>query len=294
MSDGRVIDDRVMDDRVMDAIERARRAISPTSNTPGLDAQTLLAEIMSRPRSWLLAHPESALEIDQWARLVQSVRALEAGQPLPYVLGHWEFFGLDFELTPDVLIPRPETELLVEEAIRFLAAHSGQPQRIADIGTGSGVIAVSLAKAMPELTVVAVDRSRAALDVARRNAVHHGVDNSIAFYQGSLLEAVFSPFDLIAANLPYIPTPWLEGLPVAKHEPRMALDGGPDGLDAIRRLLLADVPRLVHPGSLVLLEIEETHGKALKRLVKKALPKAKLEIKTDFSGRDRLAAINIL
>jgi release factor glutamine methyltransferase len=247
---------------------------------------------MSRPRSWLLAHPEAVLEIDQWARLVQSVRALEAGQPLPYVLGHWEFFGLDFELTPDVLIPRPETELLVEEAIRFLTAHSGLPQRIADVGTGSGVIAVSLAKAVPGLTVVAVDRSRAALDVARRNAIHHDVDNSITFYQGSLLEAVFTPFDVIAANLPYIPTTTLQSLPVAKHEPRMALDGGPDGLDAIRRLL-ADVPRLVHPGSLVLLEIEETLGKALKRLVKKALPNAKMEIKTDFSGRDRLAVINI-
>lgn len=279
--------------RVINAVERARRALSPASDTPGLDAQTLLAEIMSQPRSWLLAHPDAALNDDQWARLVHSVRALEAGQPLPYVLGHWEFFWLDFELTPDVLIPRPETELLVEEAIRFLYTRSGLPQRAADVGTGSGVIAVSLAKASPGLTVLAVDLSRAALDVARRNALRHGLENSITFYQGCLLEAVGAPFDLIAANLPYIPTLRLEGLSVAKHEPRLALDGGPEGLDAIRRLL-ADVPRLVHHGSLILIEIEETQGKALARLVKKTLPKARLAIKPDLSGRDRLAVINIL
>jgi release factor glutamine methyltransferase len=273
------------------AIKRARQALKNASDTPWQDALILMAAIFGKRKAWTLAHPETALNPSQWDAFEQATQKLEAGMPLPYVLGHWEFFGLEFELTPAVLIPRPETELLVEEAIAFLKK-AGDPERlhVADVGTGSGAIAVSLAKTLPGLKVLAVDRSRAALEVARRNAVRHHLGRVISFFEGSLLEAARGPFDLIAANLPYIPSQKLDGLPVAAHEPRLALDGGPGGLSWIAALI-SDTPRLMRPGGLLLLEIEETQGGALTQLAMDRLPQARLEIKIDLSGRDRLGLI---
>jgi release factor glutamine methyltransferase len=280
--------------------EIARR-LATASDTPQLDSQVLLAHGLGVSRSWVLAHPEKELSAGQERWVAEAVSRLEAGEPLPYVLGSWEFFGLQFNVNPAVLIPRPETELLVEKAISWLAAHSNR-RLGADIGTGSGCIAVSLAKHIPDLLLLATDISQAALEVARGNARRHGVEQRIHFVQADLLrqlqngegehEQVSGSFSLLCANLPYIPEPALDKLKVSRSEPRLALSGGPDGLASIRRLLEL-APQYMSPGGLILLEIEETLGKAALGLARKAFPAAALALLQDLAGKDRLLQIEL-
>ncbi len=266
------------------------------SDWPDLDAQLILAHVLDKPRTWLLAHPETPLTAAQADSIKQAVSRLQHGEPLPYILGHWEFFGLDFELTPDVLIPRPETELLVERAVAQLQAAS-QPQSVADIGTGSGCIAVSLAVHVPGLQVVATDISPRALAVAHRNARRFHVEHQIEFVECDLLPSSrndirSSPFDLICANLPYIPTQTLHKLPVYGREPTLALDGGADGLDLVRRLL-ALVPDWLASGGRLLLEIEATLGASALSLAYDAFSEAEIHLHRDLTGRDRLLEIQL-
>ena len=152
--------------------------LARTSDTAALDASVLLAHISGKPRTWILAHPELRLTREQQKQLDASLVRLEAGEPFPYVLGHWEFFGLDFDITPDVLIPRPETELLVEKAITWLTESSVR-RTVADIGTGSGAIAISIAVHVPDVNILATDISGTALQVAKRNAEKFQVDHRI-------------------------------------------------------------------------------------------------------------------
>ena len=156
--------------------------LTPISDTPALDASVLIAHIVGKPRTWVMAHLDLTLTTEQQDQLDVSLKRLERGEPLPYVIGKWEFFGLEFDLTPDVLIPRPETELLVEKAIAWLQAN---PQRrtLADVGTGSGAIAVSLAVNNPHVNILATDISPGALQVAKRNAQKHGVSDRVEFVQ---------------------------------------------------------------------------------------------------------------
>ncbi len=257
-----------------------------------LETQVLLAHALHKPRAWVLAHPEAALSAQALSQLDGLLKRLAEGEPLPYLLGHWEFYGLDFEVTPAVLIPRPETELLVEQASNWLRLNPGK-RWAADVGTGSGCIAITLARQFPVLQVLAVDRSRAALRVAQRNAVRLNVQKQITFMQGDLLSAVSPPFDLVCANLPYIPTTTLSNLPVAQHEPRLALDGGLDGLQAIRTFL-ADAPRWLKPGGLCLLEMQYDQGDSVSNLAQAALPPAQVQVIPDLAGLPRLVSIQTL
>ena len=160
-----------------------RQQLEPYSDTASLDAQVLLAHLLEKPRAWVLAHPEALLTSAQEQSLTQAVERLQNGEPLPYVLGEWEFFGLSFQVTPAVLIPRPETELLVEQALKALQARphllstASQQLCLADIGTGSGCIAISLAVHLPGIQILATDLSNAALQVARLNALRHQVSD---------------------------------------------------------------------------------------------------------------------
>lgn len=254
-----------------------------------LETQVLLAHVLQRPRAWVLSHPEAALLPEQIAMLTNLLERLGVGEPLPYLIGHWEFFGLDFEVSPAVLIPRPETELLVEQALKWLSLRGGRA-RCADVGAGSGCIAVSLAKNQPGLRILATDISRAALSVAQRNASRHAVARQITFLQSSLLSAAAGPFDLVCANLPYIPRQALAGLAVADYEPLSALDGGADGLEAIRALL-EDARRWLAPGGLMLLEMQYDQGPALSTLARVSIPDAHVGVLPDLSGLPRLVRI---
>lgn len=262
--------------------------------------RTLLAHVLGQSREWVIAHPEAELTPDQRNRFENLVAQAERGVPLPYLLGHWEFFGLDFIVTPAVLIPRPETELLVERALILAnqqSTISNQQPAILDVGTGSGIIAVTLAVKLPEAQVAAIDISPAALAIAKANAERHGVSDRVQFIEADLLSPLFivhchhCSFNIICANLPYIPSADLAPLDVAKHEPTLALDGGPDGLALIRRLL-ADAPKVLAPNGAILLEIEYRQGEAVTALARETFPNVNVTVHKDLAGLDRVAEIN--
>ncbi len=265
------------------------------SDTPELDTSVLLAQIINKPRTWVMAHPEITLTKDQEKILAQSLKRLRDGESFPYVLGHWEFFGLDLDITPDVLIPRPETELLVGKAITWLQA-SIERRTIADVGTGSGCISVALSLHVPDAHILATDISLAALKVARGNALKFNVAHQIDFLQCDILPhhieslSTDSHFDLICANLPYIPSKTLHNLPIYGREPTLALDGGADGLDLFRRLL--DIaPDWLAPHGLILLEIEATRSVEAMSLAYDIFSSATIHLHQDLAGRDRLLEI---
>jgi len=269
-----------------DWLEQARRRLAPHSEQPALETALLAGFGLGRSRTEVLAHPEIILKPSQRSTLEALLERLCSGDPLPYLLGSQEFYGLDFKVDPSVLIPRPETELLVEQALAWLRAHPHR-RRAVDVGTGSGCIAVTLAYHVKDLHLFACDRSLPALHLARKNARLQRVETRLDWIQADLLNPLTGPFDLVCANLPYIPTRTLLGLPVSAHEPRLALDGGPDGLDAIRRLV-QDAPRWLGPGGLLLLEIEASQGQAALALSRTVFPAAQIKLLPDLAGLDRL------
>jgi release factor glutamine methyltransferase len=273
------------------ALNQSTEALIGVSDTPLLDAQTLLAHRLGKSRSWILTHPEECLSETVTSDFMRDIEVLKMGVPLPYVLGHWEFFGLDFILTTDTLIPRPETELLVEQAVSWLDRH---PERrlAADLGTGSGCIAVSLTKVKPDLSVFATDISYPALKVARRNSSQHNVGERVHFLQADLFPPIARRFDLVFANLPYIPTQTLQTLKVFKREPILALDGGPNGLDLIGRFL-ESAPDHISPGGFLIIEIDSSQGAEVQRLAQRAFPSSEISVKQDLSRHDRLVTIEL-
>lgn len=264
--------------------------------SPTLEAQLLLAHTIGKSRSWVMAHPEATLTPQQEAAIETAIQQRQEGFPLPYLLGRWEFFGLDFDVTPAVLIPRPETELLLETALQWLRYHPDHAYRFLDVGTGSGCIPIALAVHVPRAHIIATDISPAALAVAMGNAVQHGVEDRIDFVQADLLPQEFnvrhSSLDIVTANLPYIPTETLHELPIYGHEPSLALDGGADGLALIRQLL-ARLAGQMDEGSLILLEIETRQGDDVYRLAQASFPTAHIYIKKDLAGHDRLVVIEL-
>jgi release factor glutamine methyltransferase len=293
---------------IRDHLQAVTRRLKPFSESASLDAQVLVAHMLGRSRAWVIAHPEAELNFAAEEELAASLSRLEAGVPLPYVIGHWEFYGLDLLVTPDVLIPRPETELLVAQALDWLSRRP-PGQSAVDIGAGSGCIGIALAVHAPSLHVTALDRSAAALQVAQANAGRHDVAERMSFIESDLLQGMeysrlrgqgsavvetfdFQPstFNLLVANLPYIPSGDLSGLAVARGEPRLALDGGADGLELIRRLLI-QAPPWLRPDGLLLLEIEERQGPAALQLAHAAFPAAAAAVLADLSGRPRLLRI---
>jgi release factor glutamine methyltransferase len=254
-------------------------------------ALILLAHVLQKPKTWVLAHPDTHLNPDQKAHLEQLISRLQQGEPLPYLTGQQAFYGLDFAVSPAVLIPRPETELLVEEALGWLEAHPDATHAL-DVGTGSGCIAVTLATRKPWLAITATDLSPEALNIAKQNAETHQVSAQIAFEQADLVPSGDNNFDLICANLPYIPSAKLEQVNTLGFEPTLALDGGTDGLTLIRRLLDQLPPKLNSP-ALVLLETEATLGADTLALAKTVFPKANVHLLQDLAGLDRLVRIEI-
>ncbi len=222
---------------VGDAIRMAmERLASEPIGPPRMAAESLLMHVLGCDRAAIYAHPERELAADEWARFHAAIEQRAAGKPLQYITGHQEFFGLDFKVTPAVLIPRPETEHLVEAAIE--KARPWERPRILDVGTGSGCIAISIAHALPQARMTAVDISSEALQVARDNSKRLGV--WVRFTESDLLEAVqVEKFDLVVSNPPYVGRSEADKVQreVREHEPDVAVFGGDEGLDVYRRLI---------------------------------------------------------
>jgi release factor glutamine methyltransferase len=216
-----------------------------------LDADVLARHTLDWDRATLISHGREAAPPGFVERFDSLVARRARREPIAHITGHREFWGFDFEVTPNVLIPRPETELIVEEALAFAEAHSCL--RIMDVGTGSGCIAVTVARELSNVAVLATDRSPAALRVARRNAARRGVAGQIAFLEADLFEGIHGTADLILSNPPYVPDGDADGMQpeVVRFEPHVALFGGRDGLDVVRRLLREAPPRLAPGGRLV-------------------------------------------
>ncbi len=256
---------------------------------PGLEAELLLAKILGKSRAWMLAHRDGFINAEQQIAFQALLSRRLAGEPLPYLLGTWEFFGLAFIVTADVLIPRPETELLVEIGIQWLVDHPDR-KNILDVGTGSGCIAISLASRIDDLSVLMEDISWGALQVARLNVQRLMPGQKVFFIQGSLLQPFGGKVDLLCANLPYIPSVELEALAVARCEPRLALDGGEGGLELIR-LFLQAAPACIAPGGLILMEIEERQGEDVQLFARRIFPNAEIKVNRDLTGKDRVLSI---
>lgn len=254
-----------------------------------LEAECLLAHVLGTDRLTLLLAPERALTAPEGAALGAAVARRAGGTPLQHILGTQPFRGLTLAVTPDVLIPRPETEEVVDAALAALPAGAANAL---DLGTGSGCIALSLAWERPGLAVTAVDASRAALAVARENARRNGLDGAVRFLEGDLYGAlgpsheISRGFDLIVSNPPYLtPAEWLQTPAEVRAEPRAALVGGADGLAFYRRIFSGAGAHLA-PGGAVVVEIGWTQGDAVARIAREAGFAA--VVTKDLGGRDRI------
>ena len=245
------------------AIEHGRRALPRRRGIPDprREASWLLARAWGIEEITLRIHPERDLPADVENRYRGWLERRAAGEPAHHLTGGCEFWGRTFDVSPAVLVPRPETELMIQVALELPLSPTA---RVLDVGTGSGCIAITLASERPKWRVSAVDVSPQALKVARANAARHAVE--IDFHEADLTTTVDPPWDLVVANLPYIPTADLEGLPLeVHHDPASALDGGPDGLDLVRRLI-EDLPRLLRPCGGAILELFEGQAEAVAEL----------------------------
>ena len=272
-----------------EALRRTRSALEPVTDEAPLEAQLLVEKAAGVSRSALLTHPERELTAEQSAALAELTARRSQGTPLPYILGEWGFYGHMFRVNPAVLIPRPETELLVEEASDWLKRHP-EIRMGYDIGTGSGCIAVSLLLDRPDLRMTAVDRSREALKTAVANALDLGCGERFFPVLGDLASALRGGSALICANLPYIPSETCEDLEAARFEPLSALDGGSDGFELYRRLF-ADLAPRIQTGSLLLCEIEYRQEQLAAETAAAYFPNADIRVMKDLAGQPRLLRI---
>jgi len=276
--------------------ERWLRSV-PENDSATLDAQLLLAHVTGLARTTILAYPERSLTPEDAERYAALVVRRVAHEPVAYLTGHREFMGLDFLTDARALIPRPETELLVEAALVEVRAQLTEPMTpapvVADIGTGSGAIAVALAQLEPRLdTIYATDVSADALALARENAQRLGVTERIHFLEGDLLLPLPEPVDVLLANLPYVAprdAPTLSN-DVRRYEPSLALYGDDDGLGHLGGLF-AQMPGRLRPGAAILLEFGYDQRAAIVALAQISFPTASIRIVADYAGWDRLAVI---
>ena len=275
---------------VSEAWAYGRSQLHP-SPTARLDARLLLEHILKVGHGYLVSHGETPLTSAQEVEYRQLIRRAVQNEPIPYLVGRAPFYGLDFAVNPAVLIPRPETEQLVDLAIAW--AGKRPSPRIVDVGTGSGCIPVLLARHLRQADIEATDVSAEALVVARQNAARLA-PGRIRFHLGHLLEPIVESVDLITANLPYVTeAEWTmldDG--VKSYEPAVALIGGADGLDLIRQLLQQATEKL-NPNGAILLEIGWGQGTAVRQLAQAAFPAAQVAVLPDIAGHDRIVAINL-
>jgi release factor glutamine methyltransferase len=261
-------------------------------------AGILLCHVLGIDRTYLLTRSEEQIDEARYREYLALVERRATGEPLQYITGHQEFYGLDFTVTRDVLIPRPETEFLVERVIKLVRESGNESPLIVDLGTGSGCVAVTLALQLPGARVIATDSSNAALDVARANAERLGARDRIEFVQGDLLTPLDerhleSAVNVLASNPPYVSEdrPDLVERAVSEWEPRAALFGGADGLDFYRRLL-PDAPRYVKPGGYLVLEIGYGQLSAILELIDRSALEF-VDVTDDLQGLPRTLALRV-
>lgn len=276
---------------LISARERLDEAGSPTAS---LDAQVILAYALGVDRSWLFAHHEYTLSAEQANAYTDLIARRMQHEPVAYLIGRKEFYGLEFQVDRRVLIPRPETELLVDAVLDFITERADNACLVADVGTGSGAIALAVAANAPQVQVYAIDLSQDALAVAQSNVAQLDERKQVHLLHGDLLTPLPQAVDIIVANLPYISStvyPKLDA-DVRDYEPKLALEAGSEGLDAITRLLQQAPRYLRRPEGAIFLEISYDQGKAAMALAQSLLPDAyDISLRQDYHGHDRLITI---
>ena len=284
---------------IQQALTQATQQLTLSAiQNPRLDVQVLLCHVLNVERTTLYTYPDRQLTAEQEQRFMALVAQRAQGEPVAYLTGHREFYSLDFLVDRRVLIPRPETEHLVDEALKAIKHRlaDGHQPVVADIGTGSGIIPITLAVQEPHLPYLyGCDISADALQVAHLNCQLHAVEQRVRLLQGNLLDPLPEPVDILTANLPYIGTDEISILEpdVRDYEPHLALFSGPQGLDLLHRLLIeAQQPEKLKPGAILLLEIGYQQRQPLTQLLQHLWPSATFHFVQDYAGYDRLLYIN--
>jgi len=278
---------------VAEARRWAAALLADASETARLDAEVLLAHLLGLGRAALYAVAADRCLSDAQARqYTQLVQRRLAREPVAYLIGRRVFYDIELAVDRRVLIPRPETELLIELALQWAAGIPQKPLRVVDVGTGSGALAIVLARHLAHARVIAIDASSAALAVAAENMAAYGLGERVALVRSDLLTPISSSVDLIVSNPPYVPRGRLPSLPddVRLYEPTEALDGGVGGLDVIQRLLNQAADRLATPGLLVV-EIDATQGTAARELASTLWPRGCVDVRRDYAGLDRVLRV---
>ncbi len=275
-----------------------------------LDLELIISRVIKKPREFVIIHPEHKIIKNYGLRITDYIKRRINGEPIAYIFGEKEFYGLNFKVNKNTLVPRPETELLIELAIEYIRNPKSEIRNpiIIDVGTGSGCIIITLAKILnskcqiPNSKFIATDISVPALRTARQNAKLHKVDKKIKFLQGNLLEPIINSTScklkdtsyIILANLPYLAPSQIKNSPSIQREPKLALSAGQDGLKYYR-LLFKQIKKIniLHIAGCVLCEIDPSQTAEIKKIIKNNLPTAKIKIKKDLSGLNRLAVITI-
>ena len=282
---------------IAETVRATVEMLRPHSDEAPLEAELLVCHATGLDRAGIFARSSDLLTPAEYHELRRLTLRRMQREPLPYILGEWEFSGLTFTVNPAVLIPRPETETLVQEALAWREARrkaNEAPITIVDVGTGSGCIAIALASQLPHDTVIATDISADALRVAAENAARNGVQDRVQLIESDLLSTVTEQVDLIVANLPYIPDAEVPSLQpeVSRFEPPVALGGGPDGLALVRRLL-AQAPAVLSRDGAVMLEINPTQSAVVPREALAAFPNAEVRVVKDLTGDDRVVVVDL-
>ncbi len=267
---------------------KAIQTLSPFSEEAVIEVNAILKNQLKKDLTWIILNPDFLIPPDKMQGLESDLEKLKQKMPLAYVLGFQEFYGLNFIVSSDVLIPRPETELLVENAIHW-GRRINQSIRLLDIGTGSGCIAISILKNLPNCFGIGIDISYQASRIAKENANKLNVSN-IEFIVSDLTMPIMGKFDLVCANLPYIPTDAVPTLTHSRHEPLIALDGGVNGKEIVYSLICQLKEKINSPG-VILLEIQNDQGKDVFDYASLQFPKAHLSILEDYSSQPRLVKI---
>ncbi len=282
-------------------LREALQSITQTLRRAGIadasvEAELLLGHVLGMSKTQLYTEPERGLTSVETEQLCHLVRRRLDHEPAAYILGHCEFYGIDFFIDCHIFIPRPETELLVEKAVELAQRipQLGKQITIADIGTGCGAIAISLALALPQAKIYATDVSVSALQVAGMNCRRHMVNGRVKLLHGNLLEPLPQPVDMIVANLPYIKDCEFKdlSLEVRDYEPTMALAGGEDGLDKIQQML-GQMPGKLNLGACFLLEIGQGQGEMVTSLIKSYFPQASIDLISDLGGIERVVKVGL-